>query len=114
MLLLLLRLLLMLLLLCRVARLRKLVPRHWTSLGLLNARAREVHVRIPHPLPVQLLLRPQQLPQADRQLALAALGVLSSQNGGVKLRRHLLPVIKDTYRGYLNCLGCIIEILEKR
>ena len=77
-LLLLLRLGLMMVLLCRVAGVldRLLVPRQWTSLGLLDAGGREVHVGVADPLPVQLLLRPEQLAEADRQLALAALRVL--------------------------------------
>ena len=81
-------------LVCRVTGLldRLLVSRQWTSLGLLDARGLQVHVGVAHSLPVQLLLGPDHLPEADRQLTLAALGVLRPQNGRVELRGHLLPV----------------------
>ena len=70
------RLLLLLLLLrlglvmldCRVTWLlrRLLVPRQWTSLGLLYTRGLQVHVRVAHSLPVQLLLGPDHPSETDR------------------------------------------------
>merc|ERR1719154_132938 len=93
-LLLLLLMMMLMVLVCRVTGLldRLLVARQWTSLGLLDTRGLQVHVGIAHSLPVQLLLGPDHPPEADRQLTLAALGVLRPQDGRVELRGHLLPV----------------------
>jgi len=53
-------------------------PPRLASLGLLDLTGGERHVWVPDPLPVQLLLGPEQPLQHHRQLALGALSVLCS------------------------------------
>ena len=74
--------------LVRLLRVRLLVSR-LASLGLLHLTSGQLHVGIPHHLPVQLILGPQQHPHADRQLALGGLGVLGLQYGGIQLTGNL-------------------------
>jgi len=67
-------------------------PPHLASLGLLDLAGGEGHVRVAHPLLVQLLLSPQQPFQHHRQLALCALCVLCSQDGCVQFTCNLLTM----------------------
>jgi len=53
-------------------------PPRLASLGLLDLTRGERHVWVPDPLPVQLLLGPEQPLQHHRQLALGALSMLCS------------------------------------
>jgi len=53
-------------------------PPRLASLGLLDLTRGERHVWVPDPLPVQLLLGPEQAFQHHRQLALGALSMLCS------------------------------------
>jgi len=53
-------------------------PPRLASLGLLDLTGGERHVWVPDPLPVQLLLGPEQPLQHHRQLALGALSMLCS------------------------------------
>ena len=82
---------LLLMMMCRVSSSRwcVLVPRLLASLGLLHLASGHGHVGIPHPLLVQLVLGPQQHPQADRQLTLGRLSMLSLQYCCIELTCNL-------------------------
>eukprot|EP00092_Neocalanus_flemingeri_P083624 GFUD01104974.1.p1 GENE.GFUD01104974.1~~GFUD01104974.1.p1 ORF type:complete len:120 (+),score=27.00 GFUD01104974.1:249-608(+) len=79
---------------CQVARCLLLHLITWllASLGLLYLPCGQLHVWVPHPLLVQLLLGPEQHLEADFQRALCGLCMLSFQNCSIKLAGHLLSV----------------------
>ena len=77
---------------CRWLQLRRsdaCAPPHLASLGLLDLPGGQGHVRVAHPLLVQLLLRPQQPLQHHCKLALCALSMLCSQDGCVQFTCNL-------------------------
>merc|ERR1711879_364195 len=67
-------------------------PPRLASLGLLDLAGGERHVWVPDPLPVQLLLGPEQPLQHHRQLALGALSMLCSEDCCVQFACNLLAM----------------------
>jgi len=67
-------------------------PPRLASLGLLDLTRGERHVWVPDPLPVQLLLGPEQALQHHRQLALGALSMLCSEDCCVQFTCNLLAM----------------------
>jgi len=67
-------------------------PPRLASLGLLDLTGGERHVWVPDPLPVQLLLGPEQALQHHRQLALGALSMLCSEDCCVQFTCNLLAM----------------------
>jgi hypothetical protein len=79
---------------CQVARYLPLHLVTWlvASLGLLYLPSGQLHVGVPHPLPIQLILGPEQHLQVDYQLALCGVSMLCHENSSIELAGHLLPV----------------------
>ena len=79
---------------CQVTRCLLLPLITWlvASLGLLYLPSGQLHVGVPHPLLVQLLLGPEQHLEADRQLALGVISMFSHENSSIELAGHLLPM----------------------
>ena len=81
---------------CQVARYLLLHLVTWlvASLELLYLPSGQLHVGVPHPLLIQLILGPEQHLQADCQLALCGVSMLCHENSSIELAGHLLPVCR--------------------
>jgi len=78
----------------QVTRCRGLSLVSWrvASLRLLYLPGGQLHVGVPHPLLVQLILGPEQHLQTDSQLALCVVSMFSHENSSIELTGNLLSV----------------------